>query len=59
MYPLWLAAPVALQAIMEFLETEPHNLELVRLVLYADEQPEAYGIYADALRQLRPDNVLN
>lgn len=53
-YPLPLAAPVALRAICDFLEAEPHNLELVRLVLYPREQPEAYGIYAAALTNLRP-----
>jgi O-acetyl-ADP-ribose deacetylase len=52
-YPLPLAAPVALRAILDFLTTEPaHGLELVRLVLFPEEQPQAYGIYADALREI-------
>ena len=50
-YPLPRAAPVAVQAFIEFLQNEAHTLALVRLVLFAEEQPEAYGIYADALRQ--------
>lgn len=54
-YPLPEAAPIALYAILDFLAQEPHNLDVVRLVLYPREQPEAYGIYADALRALRPD----
>jgi O-acetyl-ADP-ribose deacetylase len=54
-YPLPEAAPVALNAILDFLATEPHNLSVVRLVLYPREQPDAYAIYADALRGLRPD----
>ncbi len=33
-YPLRLAAPIALQAIFDFLRTEKHSLELVRMVLY-------------------------
>jgi len=51
-YPLPLAAPVAVRAIVGFLETEPHEIDLVRLVLYPREQEEAYSIYADALRAL-------
>jgi len=52
-YPLRLAAPVALRAIIAFLETQPHDLDLVRMVLYPREMPEAYRIYAQALRELR------
>jgi O-acetyl-ADP-ribose deacetylase (regulator of RNase III) len=51
-YPLRLAAPIAVRAIVDFLQTEPHNLELVRLVLYREEQPEAYEIYSEALQAL-------
>lgn len=52
-YPLRLAAPVALRAILEFLNSdEARGLELVRLVLYPEEQPKAYAIYAEALRSL-------
>jgi O-acetyl-ADP-ribose deacetylase (regulator of RNase III) len=51
-YPLRLAAPVALRAILDFLTSEKHGLELVRLVLYAEEQPEAYSIYANVLDEI-------
>jgi O-acetyl-ADP-ribose deacetylase (regulator of RNase III) len=51
-YPLPLAAPIAMQTIVDFLRTEEHQLELVRMVLYPDEQKDAYGIYAAALRQV-------
>jgi O-acetyl-ADP-ribose deacetylase (regulator of RNase III) len=48
-FPLSLAAPIAIKAIVTFLQTEPHSLELVRMVLYPREQPEALGIYEQAL----------
>ncbi len=51
-WPLRVAAPIALAAIVKFLQNEPHALELVRLVLYKDEQPEAISIYEDALQKL-------
>lgn len=51
-YPMHLAAPTALQAIIDFLEQERHSLKLVRMVLYPRETPEAYSIYADALQSL-------
>jgi O-acetyl-ADP-ribose deacetylase len=53
-YPMTLAAPVALRAILDFLRDEPHDLDLVRMVLYPREVGKAYSIYAAALR-----NVLN
>jgi O-acetyl-ADP-ribose deacetylase len=49
-YPMRLAAPIALRAIVDFLENEPHQLELVRLVLYPSEGPTRYQIYAEALQ---------
>jgi O-acetyl-ADP-ribose deacetylase (regulator of RNase III) len=52
-YPLSLAAPVALRAIIAFLDTEPHALDRVRMVLYTREMPEAYGVFARALGRLR------
>jgi O-acetyl-ADP-ribose deacetylase (regulator of RNase III) len=52
-YPLSLAAPIALRAIIAFLEIQPHDLDRVRMVLYSREMPEAYDIYARALRQMR------
>ena len=51
-YPMRLAAPIALRAILEFLPREPHQIALVRVVLYPREAPAAYQIYAEALRQL-------
>ncbi len=38
-YPLELATPIAIKAILRFLTTQPHDLNLVRLVVYADETP--------------------
>ena len=55
-WPLVVAAPVALQAIVAFLN-EPHDLELVRMVLYVEEQPTAFGIYANALQNLLAGNT--
>jgi O-acetyl-ADP-ribose deacetylase (regulator of RNase III) len=52
-FPLTIAAPIALRAIITFLETEPHSLELVRMVLYPREQPEALSIYERALAALQ------
>ncbi|MBB6051764.1 macro domain-containing protein [Armatimonas rosea] len=51
-WPLRAAAPLALAAIRDFLLHEEHTFTLVRLVLYPDEQPQALGIYADALERL-------
>lgn len=56
-YPLRLAAPIALRAILEFLHQEPHRLELVRVVLYPREDPAAYEVYAGALRRLLSDRL--
>jgi O-acetyl-ADP-ribose deacetylase (regulator of RNase III) len=51
-YPMRLAAPIALRAIVEFLQREVHQLELVRLVLYPQEAAASYQIHADALEQV-------
>lgn len=51
-YPMSLAAPIAMQAIVDFLSDEPHNLELVRFVLFGREDKDAYTIYAHALQNL-------
>lgn len=48
-YPLRLAAPVAIRALLDFLQYKPHTLELVRLVCFPDENPDAYTIYSKAL----------
>jgi hypothetical protein len=47
-----LAAPVALCAIGDFLRTEKHNLELVRMVLYRSDNAGARAIYEAALKKL-------
>jgi len=51
-YPIRLAAPIAVKAVVEFLEREQHGLEEVRLVLYQREDDKAYMTFADALQRL-------
>ena len=51
-YPLRLAAPIALMTIIEFLEREQHSLDEVRMVLYSREDDRAYPIFAEALQRL-------
>ena len=51
-YPIRLAAPIALRTIIQFLEKEPHNLEEVRMVLYSREDDRAFPIFADALERI-------
>ena len=51
-YPLRLAAPIALMTIIEFLEREQHSLDEVRMVLYSREDDRAYPIFAQALQRL-------
>ncbi|HEX4609154.1 MAG TPA: macro domain-containing protein [Urbifossiella sp.] len=51
-YPLRLAAPVAIGTVIEFLERAPHDLDEVRMVLYTRENDKAYTVFADALEQL-------
>lgn len=51
-YPIRLAAPIAVSTVVEFIESESHNLGEVRLVLYTREDDEAYTIFADALQRL-------
>jgi O-acetyl-ADP-ribose deacetylase (regulator of RNase III) len=41
-YPLHEAAPIALGTIIEFLRSQPHNLQLVRMVLFDDKTLAAY-----------------
>src|SRR5258706_12904539 len=36
-YPIRLAAPIAVRTVVEFIEKEPHSLDEVRLVLYTRE----------------------
>ncbi len=51
-YPMRLAAPIAMRTILEFLRKEPHELTEVRMVLYTRENERAYSIYADVLSEL-------
>jgi O-acetyl-ADP-ribose deacetylase (regulator of RNase III) len=51
-YPMRLAAPVALRAIGDFLRTEKHSLELVRMVLYPTDHARARAIFEAAFKQL-------
>ena len=51
-YPIRLAAPVALKAIVDFLRKEQHELREVRVVLYIREDEKAYAVYAHALEEL-------
>jgi O-acetyl-ADP-ribose deacetylase (regulator of RNase III) len=57
-FPMPLAAPIALRAIIEFLQTQPHELNLVRMVLYPREVAEAYAIYAHALDEIIQELVV-
>lgn len=54
-YPIRLAAPIALKTIIQFLNTEPHHLDEVRMVLYPREDDQAYSIFANVLEQILAD----
>ena len=51
-YPIRMAAPVALRAVVEFLRSHSDALEEVRLVLYTRENEAAYSIFVHALEEL-------
>jgi O-acetyl-ADP-ribose deacetylase (regulator of RNase III) len=51
-YPIRLAAPIALRTVIEFLEREQHDLDEVRMVLYTREDDKAYTVFAEALERL-------
>jgi O-acetyl-ADP-ribose deacetylase (regulator of RNase III) len=51
-YPIRLAAPIALKTIIHFLESEKHQLNEVRMVLYTREDEAAYTVFARALEQI-------
>jgi O-acetyl-ADP-ribose deacetylase (regulator of RNase III) len=51
-YPIRLAAPIALRTILQFLEKEQHSFDEVRMVLYSREDARAYPIFAQTLEQL-------
>src|SRR5437660_8329739 len=50
-YPIRLAAPVALRAIVDFLKQGRHDLNEVRMVLYTREDEKAYTVYTQALEK--------
>jgi O-acetyl-ADP-ribose deacetylase (regulator of RNase III) len=54
-YPLRLAAPIALKTIIEFLEQGKHSLDEVRMVLYTREDERAYNVFAATLQQIVPE----
>ena len=56
-YPLRLAAPIALRTIIEFLEREQHSLDEVRMVLYSRENDRAYPIFAEAIQGILSGRV--
>src|SRR6266511_2311795 len=51
-YPIRLAAPIALKTIIEFLERERHSLDEVRMVLYTREDDTAYTVFAGELERI-------
>ena len=58
-YPIRLAAPIALQTIIQFLETEQHCLDEVRMVLYTREDDKAYSVFVDSLEQILSKNKVS
>jgi O-acetyl-ADP-ribose deacetylase (regulator of RNase III) len=56
-YPMRLAAPVAMEAIVAYLNDHPQSFDLVRMVLYAEEAPEAYAIHSKALQNFLGQNT--
>jgi len=56
-YPMRLAAPIAMKTIVEFLRAEPHELEEVRMVIYSREDDKAFGMFADALERVLAQKV--
>jgi len=53
-YPLRLAAPIALRTIIQFLKNGRHDLDEVRMVLYSREDDRAYPIFAETLERILP-----
>jgi O-acetyl-ADP-ribose deacetylase len=56
-YPMRLAAPIALKTIIGFLDAEQHSLDEVRMVLYTREDEKAYSIFARALERILAERV--
>ncbi len=51
-YPMRLAAPIALGTIIDFLGREQHALDEVRMVLYTREDDRAHTVFAEVLEQI-------
>jgi len=51
-YPIRLAAPIALATIIEFLERGQHSFEEVRMVLYPREDDKAYKVFVETLDRI-------
>ena len=58
-YPIRLAAPIALRTIIQFLEREQHSLDEVRMVLYTREDDTAYTVFVRTLEQILSERVTN
>src|SRR2546426_1815965 len=58
-YPIRLAAPIALKTIIHFLEMEQHRLNEVRMVLYTREDDTAYTVFVRTLEQILSERVTN
>jgi len=58
-YPIRLAAPIALRTIIQFLERERHSLDEVRMVLYTREDDTAYTVFSRTLEQILSERVTN
>lgn len=56
-YPIRLAAPIALRTIIQFLKSGRHNLDEVRMVLYSREDDRAFPIFAEALEQILSEHA--
>lgn len=54
-YPLKLAAPIAIKTIVEFLRKGANDLEEVRMVIYSREDDKAFSLFAAALEQILAD----
>jgi O-acetyl-ADP-ribose deacetylase (regulator of RNase III) len=57
-YPLRLAAPVALNAIIEFLDQEKHDLNEIRMVIFHKDDV-AYTVFVSALEQIMSKRIGN
>jgi O-acetyl-ADP-ribose deacetylase (regulator of RNase III) len=51
-YPIRLAAPIAMRTVADFLRSERHDLNEVRMVLYSREDETALAVFAGALEEL-------